>query len=65
MDKYYYTDTIYLQDTNIYYDKDNIKKKVQNYNWHKILSEYGWEKLNLKWIKELNNLIGFRPNDIF
>ena len=66
MDKYYYTDTIYLQDTNIYYDKDNIKKKVQNYNWHKILSEYGWEKLNLKWIKKLNNLIDFVPrNSLF
>jgi hypothetical protein len=66
MDKYYYTDTIYLQDTNIYYDKDNIKKKVQNYNWHKILNEYGWEKLNLKWIKKLNNLIDFVPrNSLF
>ena len=66
MDKYYYTDTIYLQDTNIYYDKDNIKKKVKNYNWHKILNEYGWEKLNLKWIKKLNNLIVFVPkNSLF
>jgi len=66
MDKYYYTDTIYLQDSNIYYHKDNIKKKVQNYNWHKILNEYGWEKLNLKWIKKLNNLIDFVPrNSLF
>ena len=66
MDKYYYTDTIYLQDSNIYYDKDNIKKKVKNYNWHKILNEYGWEKLNLKWIKKLNNLIDFVPrNSLF
>ena len=66
MDKYYYTDTIYLQDSNIFYHKDNIKKKVQNYNWHKILNEYGWEKLNLKWIKKLNNLIDFVPrNSLF
>ena len=66
MDKYYYTDTIYLQDTNIYYDKDNIKKKVKNYNWHKILNEYGWEKLNIRWIKKLNNLIDFVPrNSLF
>ena len=66
MDKYYYTDTIYLQDTNIYYDKDNITKKVKNYNWHKILNEYGWEKLNIRWIKKLNNLIDFVPrNSLF
>ena len=66
MDKYYYTDTIYQHDSNIFYEKQNIIKKVKTYNWHKILNEYGWEKLNLKWIKKLNYfLVKVPKNSLF
>jgi len=36
----------------IFYD-DNGLHKVGNRNWHKYLSEYGWEKLENSWKKKL------------
>ena len=52
MEQYFYTDTIYLQDDKLY-KNDKI---IKNHNWHHILSEYGWNKLNIRWIKKLNRL---------
>lgn len=56
MTKFYFTDTIYLHDDKLYYEENDIIKAVKKHNWHKILNEYGWEKLNPKWIKKLNSL---------
>ena len=56
MDKYYLTDNIYLQDKNLFYEENNKLNKIKTHNWHIILKEYGWEKINLKWIKKLNLL---------
>lgn len=52
MDIQYLTDMIYIKDNITYRDGKKIKKD----NWHKELSELGWEKLPLPWIKQLNNL---------
>ena len=30
-----------------------ILKEIKKYNWHRILDEYGWEKLPKKWISKL------------
>ena len=50
---FYLTDNIFLNDKKMFY-KDKTIKQVKNYNWHKILREYGWEKLPKKWINKLN-----------
>jgi len=52
---YYLTDKIYINDSKMYYeDGDQNQKEVKKYNWHRILNEYGWEKLPKKWISKLN-----------
>ena len=48
MDKYYFTDTIYLKDSQLYYEENNKNKKITKKNWHIILNEYGWEKIKYK-----------------
>ena len=45
------TDNIFLNEKRMFY-KDKTVKQVKNYNWHKILREYGWEKLPKKWINK-------------
>ena len=45
--KNYLTEDIYILD-DIIYHKD---KKIKKHNWHHILSEIGWSKLNVNWIK--------------
>ena len=49
---YYLTDTIIIRDDIMYHGKNKITTK----NWHILLSEYGWEKINVPWIKQLNKL---------
>ena len=52
---YYLTDTIFLNEKKMYYeDEGENQKEIKKYNWHKILCEYGWEKLPKKWITKLN-----------
>ena len=52
---YYLTDTIFLNEKKMYYeDEDENRKEIKKYNWHKILCDYGWEKLPKKWITKLN-----------
>ena len=52
--KQYLTDSIFLLDHKLYYEDKNDIKEVKNHNWHRILSDYGWEKLDKVWIKKLN-----------
>ncbi len=56
MDKYYLTETIFLTEKEMFYEKNNKIKKINKNNWHLLLHEYGWNKLPLQWIKILNNL---------
>ena len=45
MTKFYFTDTIYLDNDKLYYESNNIIKEVKKHNWHKILNDFGWESL--------------------
>jgi len=56
MVNFYLTDTIYFNDNKLYYEKDSVIKQIKKHNWHSILNDYGWEKLNTRWIKKLNTL---------
>lgn len=53
--KNYLTDEIYILDDIIYFKE----KKIKKHNWHHILSEIGWSKLNVNWIKLFNS---YHPN---
>ena len=63
MDKYYFTDTIYLKDSQLYHEDKKTDKKVKNYNWHNLLSEWGWGKINVRWIKKLNSYLKESPKN--
>lgn len=66
MTKFYLTDTIYLEKDKLYYENNEIIKEVKNHNWHNILNDYGWEKLNIRWIKKLNRFLYKIPkNSLF
>ena len=52
MNKYYLTEKIYIENNKYYYND----KLVNNNNWHIFLSEIGWEKLPVNFIKILNKL---------
>jgi hypothetical protein len=52
----YLTDKIIINDGK-YYDKDVCNKNLINdKNWHKKLSDVGWQKLDKSWIMRLNSL---------
>ena len=62
MEQYFFNEDIYLQDNKLYYEDKLIKK----YNWHHILNDIGWEKLNIHWIKKLNKLSNeYNKNSLF
>lgn len=52
----YLTPNLFIKNKITYYDNDvkNKLEKVNTNNWHKYLSEYGWEKLDHGWIRRLN-----------
>tara|TARA_B100000575_G_C22957882_1_gene553642 strand:+ start:57 stop:773 length:717 start_codon:yes stop_codon:yes gene_type:complete len=56
-DKQYLTESIFLLDHKLYYEDKKSIKEVKNHNWHRILSDYGWEKLDKVWIKKLNSYL--------
>lgn len=51
----YFTEDIFMNNDIMYYKNKPIKK----HNWHHILSEIGWNKMNVNWIKKLNS---YHPN---
>jgi len=64
IDRLYLTDHIFLNDNNkLYYETDNKVQEVKKHNWHRLLNEYGWEKLNKPWIKILNNYLVVKNNN--
>lgn len=62
-DSFYLTDNIFIKNNKYYYDKNNGSKLINNKNWHHLLKEYGWEKLNKIWIKRLNKLSDKKCNN--
>ena len=56
-DEYYYTENIRLNKNNkLEYNKKDKFIQIKDSNWHHILSECGWEKINKQWIILLNRL---------
>ena len=56
MDINYLSDSIFIENEQLFFINKNKKRKVTHYNWHTILNEIGWNKLNKYWIKILNRL---------
>ena len=54
MNEYYYTDNLRLKDDKMEYKLNDIFIPIKKHNWHHILNEYGWEKINKSWIIILN-----------
>ena len=54
MNQNYISDNIFIKDNKLYEQHSNKDILINKNNWHKILSELGWEKLPLPWIKILN-----------
>jgi hypothetical protein len=50
----YLTDKIFLKDDKLFYKDDINTKDVKTHNWHHILAECGWSKINKRWITRLN-----------
>lgn len=55
-DEYYLTDNIRFKDDIMEYKSGEIFKRIKCYNWHHVLSEYGWEKIHKKWVIKFNKL---------
>ena len=54
--RFYLDDNVFTENNIFYYEHGNKIIKLKERNWHKYLSDYGWEKLNKKWIIKLNKL---------
>ena len=57
MNKLYLTENLIELDDKLYIEKTkNNRIPIKKHNWHTYLSEYGWSKLCVQWIKKLNKL---------
>lgn len=56
LEEHYITDTLKIQGDILKYSNNGIFIPIKKYNWHKILNEYGWSKINKNWIINLNKL---------
>ena len=54
MNTYYYTDNLRLKNDILEYKRKEDFTEVKKHNWHHVLNEYGWEKINKRWIIILN-----------
>ena len=53
---YYLTENIFIRENKMYHTIKGKQKQITSKNWHTALSEYGWSKIPLPWIKQLNKL---------
>lgn len=63
MSEIYLSDNIIIKDNKTYLLTDNKENLVKKHNWHTILKDIGWEKLDKVWIKQLNKLIDTYPSN--
>jgi|TARA_B110000971_G_C20030780_1_gene511307 hypothetical protein len=56
METYYLSDTIRLFNDKMEYMVHDKFRPIPKRNWHIILNEYGWEKLDRQWILLLNHM---------
>ena len=71
MNTYYYTEDLRLKNDILEYKHKEDFTNVKKHNWHHILTEYGWEKINKQWIIILNkysdnktNIKPIKPDDL-
>lgn len=57
MEDRFLTETIFIRENKMYYDKQGKEIQIKNHNWHKYLDELGWTKLHKSWIKKLNSFL--------
>ena len=53
---YYLTENVFIHENKMYHRDAGKIKKIMSKDWHIILKEYGWAKIPLPWIKQLNKL---------
>lgn len=64
--KYYITDTIFIEDDIYYHENKGKTHQIKEKDWHIHLSGYGWNKMNIQWIKILNKLsLEKKKNSLF
>lgn len=63
MNKYYLTDQLYKHNDQLFFETSNKDIKLTNKNWHVYLNDYGWNKLNIQWIKKLNSYLEKSENN--
>lgn len=54
--KHYLNENIFIENDIFFYEENKKKIKIKERDWHTYLSDYGWSKLNKKWIMKLNKL---------
>jgi len=60
--KKYLTGNVFCYQDKLFYEENGKEKVIKNHNWHRILKDYGWEKLHKQWIKKLNSYLE-KPNN--
>ena len=63
MDDFYLTENIILKENNMFYIQCDRHTKINKNNWHRLLNEYGWQKMPLPWIKIFNSLSSERQRN--
>ena len=61
--KIYINENIYIENKIYYYEEGENTIKINERNWHNYLSDYGWEKINKKWIVKLNKLTNVKKKN--
>ena len=59
METYFLTENISINNDIMFYHS----KKITNNNWHLYLTEYGWNKMPLRWVKKLNKLTSIKSRN--
>ena len=59
----YLTGSLFFYNDKLFYEENGKEKEVKNHNWHRILKDYGWEKLHKQWIKNLNSYLDKPTNN--
>ena len=66
MNTYYYTENLRLKNDILEYKHKEDFTNVKKHNWHHILTEYGWEKINKQWsgnsAQKTETAILYKPN---
>lgn len=54
--RFYLDENVFIENDIFYYEDGSKITEIKERNWHIYLSNYGWNKLNKKWIVKLNKM---------